>query len=207
MLKQWLQIFVSIAILACLTAPALANPHQYSQGDSKWYGAVTYNMAVPFGSTSDFSGDFSPRGVGLDVRYRFAHQWSAGMSFAWQGFDGKTTDPVTLKNATLQGTQFRYTNTVPLLVNSHYYLPDVVEWAIPFAGFGLGAYYMERRVDVGIYTVAKDTWHFGVAPELGVAFRVYSARPVLILRYNHAFSSEGSGDQSFLNINIGLGWN
>lgn len=203
MLTKTTQLLV-LAGLLLMAAPTSAQP---SRGGSPWYGALTYNMAVPFGSTSDFAGGFSPLGIGLDIRYKIRPNWSAGIGLAWQVIYGKTTDPVTIENVTVQGTQYRYSNIYPMLVNGHYYLPELSDRIVPFAGFGLGAYYMERRVDVGIYAISNGSWHFGIAPEVGIGFRVLGALPVLIVRYNHAFSSEGTGDQSFLNMNVGIAWN
>lgn len=171
-----------------------------------WYGALTYNMAVPIGSLADFTGDFSPIGIGLDVRYKVWSEVSFGMAFAWQNFGANTTDPVTIGNATFQGKQYRWTNVVPLLVNAHYYFRDLSSVIKPFAGFNLGAYFVERRVDVGVYTTSPDTWHFGIAPEIGLGFRVGGFLPVLIFRYNHIFSSDGSGDLPYFNFNVGIAW-
>lgn len=169
-----------------------------------WFGAITYNTALPLASSADFAGNFSPRGFGVDVRYMFMRHLSAGLAFGWQGFDEKTDEVVSLDNAAVQGTQLRYINAAPMLVNVNYYVTQLSRHIVPFVGFGLGTYYIERRVDVGIYSIYDDAWHFGIAPEAGIGFRLLGAMPVFMVRYNHAFSSGGSGDQAFLSFNFGV---
>ena len=197
-----LPLFAVTGLSSLFALPA----HGAEDDRGTWYGALTYNMAVPLNSTSDFTGDFSPMGVGFDVRYKLRSDLSLGFAFAWQVIEGETSDVIELENAAFQGRQFRWTNTIPLLVTSHYYFRQLTSWVTPFAGLGLGAYFFERRVDVGVYQVSSSTWHFGLAPEVGFGFRVAGMMPVLIFRYNHAFSSDDSGDQGFMNFNIGIAW-
>lgn len=198
------------AVLLALLGSAISWPTATARAavpQHRWYTAVTYNMAVPFSSTQEFTGDFSPLGIGVDVRYKLRTDVSVGAAFAWQEFDVKTDEVVELDNAAFQGTQFRWTNTIPILVNAHYYVTQLSDRVQPFVGLHLGAYWLGRRVDVGVYTVDQSTWHFGMAPEIGVAFSVGRFLPVLMVRYNYAFSSADTGDQSFLNFNLGLAFN
>ena len=92
--------------------------------ESHWFGAASYDMAVPFAQAKDFGGSFSPVGFGLDVRYLLTPKWSVGLSTGWQVFDDKTTDPIQMNggNVTIQGTQYRYLNVFPILAAGHYYL-------------------------------------------------------------------------------------
>jgi hypothetical protein len=186
------------------TNPGFSSPAGSDVGT--WYGALTYNMALPIGSLSDFTGDFSPIGIGLDARYLVRREVSIGLAFGWQAFSAETSDAVTVSNATLQGKQFRWTNVVPLLASAHYYLRDLSPVFTPFAGLNLGTYWAERRVDLGVYTAEPDSWHFGLAPEVGFGFRIRHILPIVIVRYNHIFSSGGSGDLPYFNFNVGIAW-
>jgi hypothetical protein len=73
-------------------------------------------------------------------------------------------------------------------------------------GVGLGATYTERRLELSFLAINDRNWHFGLSPEIGIAFPFDDFFAVFITRYNVAFSSGGSGTQSWLNFNIGLGW-
>jgi opacity protein-like surface antigen len=205
------RIFVAVTCFAlALPSAVQAQENEPETFKAQWYGSATYDMAIPLGNTSDFGGGFSPRGFGLDFQYLFNPNWSLGLATGWQVFDHKTTEAADFRdgNVTIQGTQHRYLNAIPLLVAGHYYVRNwLPEWCLPFAGFGLGTYWAERRVDIGLYTINDSAWHFGIAPEVGIGFRVGHTLPILRVRYNHPFSSGGSGDLPYLNISVGLAWN
>ncbi len=178
-----------------------------------WWWGITYNMSatssLPGSSDSDvtFVDDFSFRGVGLEARYvpNRGGNLSYGFSGSWNVLNEKTDEVVSLPGASISGTQLRYFNAVPLLVNAHYYFGS--RGGIrPYAGINAGTYWIERRVDIGISSVKDDNWHFGWAPELGII--VPMGRPEVALianaRYNWAFSAGGSGDQKYWGFNVGF---
>ncbi len=193
-----------------LIATTLPNESKSDElpGHSPWFSSLTYDMAIPFGQASDFGGDFDPLGVGFDARYFLNPNWSLGFATGWQVLDQKTTTASQINNVTLHGTQLRYLNLLPLMVSGHYYLRQYVpQWCLPFGGLDVGTFWAERRVDVGLFSVSNSEWHFAVAPELGIAFRIKDVLPLLRFRYNHLFGSEGSDDLPYFNISIGAAWN
>jgi len=194
----------SVALLVGISGEAQAQD---------WWWGITYNMSatssLPGSSDSDvsFVDDFSFRGIGLEARYvpNRGGNLSYGFSGSWNVLNEKTDEVVDLPGAAISGTQLRYFNAVPLLVNAHYYFGS--RGGIrPYAGINAGTYWIERRVDIGISSVKDDNWHFGWAPELGVIVPLGRPEVALIAntRYNWAFSAGGSGDQKYWGFNIGL---
>ncbi|MCL7926533.1 MAG: porin family protein [marine benthic group bacterium] len=178
-----------------------------------WWWGITYNMSatasLPGSSDSDvtFVDDFSFRGIGLEARYvpNRGGNLSYGFSGSWNVLNEKTDEVVNLPGAAIGGTQLRYFNSVPLLVNAHYYFGS--RGGIrPYAGINAGTYWIERRVDIGISSIKDDNWHFGWAPELGVIVPLGRPEVALIAnaRYNWAFSAGGSGDQKYWGFNVGF---
>ena len=81
-----------------------------------------------------------------------------------------------------------------------------------FVGLNVGTYYILQRLDMGVYRIDNDNWHFGLAPEAGLIIPVGEDNTSIYLggRYNYAFDSGtalgGSEDNyySFWEINIGF---
>lgn len=204
---------VAVTLLVSASAPAERGSVEFGQPEADkmpWMTIITYNMGVPLNATTAFGGSFSPMGVGVDVHYMFTPSWSLAASAAWQVL-WNSTDEVTENaegNVAVQGNQYRYINSFPMLVSGNAFLSDVLPAQIvPFAGFGLGAYYMDRRVDIGVSRIDLSTWHFGIAPHAGIILTLSeNIRPTVLARFHYAFSSQGTGDQPYLNINLGLSW-
>ena len=89
----------------------------------------------------------------------------------------------------------------------HYYfqeLDDRQPYNI-YAGLGIGTYWIEEKLDMGIFTITDSNWHFGLAPEVGLMYQVkYDTYFYFNCKYNYAFSTSGSIDYSFLGLNVGF---
>jgi len=174
------------------------------QGQS-WY-ALTYQPAQPLSNTQDFTSTFGWRGIGLDYRAQVKPNFALGLSFAWQVFDEQTDEVVSAFGVDLSGDQFRYVNSFPMLANASYFFgkPGGLR---PFLGANLGAYVMQHRLDVGLYTIEETNVHFGFGPEAGLAIPI---RPelaaVLNTRFNYALSAGSVDDQSYVSFGLGLAW-
>ena len=174
------------------------------QGQS-WY-AFTYQPAQPLSNTQDFTGAFGWRGVGLDYRAQVKPNFALGLSFAWQVFDEQTDEVVSAFGVDLSGDQFRYVNSFPMLANATYYFgsPGGLR---PFLGANVGAYVMQHRLDVGLYTIEETNVHFGFGPEAGLAIPIRPAlAAVLNTRFNYALSAGSVDDQSYVSFGLGLAW-
>jgi outer membrane protein W len=211
MMKAIKGTIASLALLLVFTGEAQAQD---------WWWGITYNMSatssLPPNSDSDinFIEDYSFRGLGIEARYvpsRDAN-YSFGFNVGWNVLNeknefGTERNTISLPNADVSGTQLRYFNTVPLMGNASYYFGD--RGGIrPYVGVNAGTYYIERRVDIGVSAIVDDAWHFGWAPEVGLAVPLGRPEVALLttIRYNWAFSAGGSGDQKFWGFNIGIAY-
>lgn len=170
-----------------------------------WY-AFTYQPAQPLSNTQDFTSTFGWRGIGLDWRSQVKPNFALGLSFAWQVFDEQTDEVVSAFGVDLSGDQFRYVNSFPMLANATYYFGNPGGLR-PFLGANVGAYVMQHRLDVGLYTIEETNVHFGFGPEAGLAIPIRPAlAAVLNTRFNYALSAGSVDDQSYLSFGLGLAW-
>jgi opacity protein-like surface antigen len=88
------------------------------------------------------------------------------------------------------GRQFRYVNTVPILVVADYVIGGEDQMAKPFAGLGIGTTYTHQDTQMGQLTFRDDDWQFTLAPEVGVKIGVQEGiNGYLSARYNNSFST------------------
>jgi outer membrane protein len=170
------------------------------------YASAQYSINFPMGNTADFISKPSFRGFTFDYRYEVTPRILVGLSAGWYtfyneaGFDSYTSKD---ESITASGQQYRYMNSVPLLVMADYYFSE--ENLKPFIGVGLGTTYNRADLEMGMYTWRVDPWQFSVAPEAGLAYRIAEGTSALVsVRYNVSFSSGDLDTQSFLGMNIGI---
>lgn len=186
--------------LALGAAAALA-PAPASAGE--WFGGVAYHNAIGVGQTNAFTPGYSFRGGGLDVRYLFDRYLSVGMGTAWHVLDDRSTDVVRVDNVDLRGRQRRALNAVPILATGHIYTPGPLRLML---GLGLGASWIERTVDIGLFRAGEDRIHFTVAPELGFVVRPWKNTWLLLSsRYHYAAPSGPVDAQQWFSFGVGLG--
>lgn len=178
-------------------------------------GALMYNTAMPMGTTKEFISDYSWKGFSFEGRSFTNKNWSFGGMFGWNIFDKRLDETVEIDEGTtgttVTGTQIRYTNSFPIMVNGHYHFGKRRDSFRPFLGMGLGTYYIVQRFELGVLQLETSNWHFGLAPEAGVLLALSRTTSLMFsVKYNYAFSAGktvfGSTDntQSYLGFNIGL---
>ena len=178
-------------------------------------GALMYNTAMPMGNTKDFISDYSWKGFSFEGRSFTNRNWSFGGMFGWNIFDKRLDETVDIDEettgTTVTGTQIRYTNSFPIMVNGHYHFGKRRDSFRPFLGVGLGTYYIVQRFELGVFQLETSNWHFGLAPEAGVLVALSRTTSLMFsVKYNYAFSAGktvfGSTDntQSYIGFNIGL---
>ncbi|MEJ1239548.1 outer membrane beta-barrel protein [Chryseolinea sp. T2] len=170
------------------------------------YASAQYSINFPMGNTADFISKPSFRGLTFDYRYEVTPRILVGVSAGWYtfyneaGYDSYTSKD---ESITASGQQFRYMNSVPLLVMADYYFSEAD--LKPFVGVGLGTTYNRVDLEMGMYTWRADPWQFSVAPEAGLAYKIAEGTSALVsVRYNMSFSSRDLDSQSFLGLNLGL---
>lgn len=177
---------------------------------------VTWNIGIPVSKMNQFTTEVTYRGFTISGR-RFLDKYnSVGFMTGWNIFDEKSYEPIDLAggengSGTISGTQVRSINSFPLLVGVHHHYGKKEDMRV-FVGLNAGMYYILQRLDMGVYRLDNDNWHFGMAPEAGIIIPFDGENTGFYLgaRYNYAFDSGtalgGSENNfySFYELNIGF---
>jgi hypothetical protein len=200
-----MKILKALVITALFAATAMAQ-------DMAMTGA-TWNIGLASGRMANFLTEPSFGGFGIEGRRFLDDDFSIGGSFSWNYWSEMNGDIIQLKQGAVSGTQIRYVNSIPLMLNAHYYIGGKRDQLRPYLGINVGTYYITQRLDMGIYSLQNDNWHFGIAPEFGFLAEVSRGTYLTASgRYNYAFDSGDTmaGDSkniySYWGINIGLMW-
>jgi outer membrane protein W len=174
-----------------------------------WFG-FEYNTVLPSGDVTDFTGDWSWRGGSFGGRRMVRDNTSVGFWAGWHVMNEVSAETVSIRGADnsldFSGTQYRYLNSFPIMVNAHWY-GGTMGRLRPYVGVNVGTYFIERRVEVGLFLFDDDNWHFGLAPEAGFTFPIgWRARGLFNARFNWAASAGGSGDITYWNLGFGIAW-
>jgi hypothetical protein len=173
--------------------------------ESFW--SVTYQMAVPTGELSDFTGKTSFRGFGIEGRAFVDNNVSIGGGVHWNVFYEKKDKVTTeMDNLTVTGTHFNYVNAFPIYANAAYYFNEG-SYFRPYMAVNTGVIYTTYRKDVGLYSFENDAWKFALTPEVGVLIESYDrANFTVNFRYNIGLKTPETDMLSYLGINVGVIW-
>lgn len=167
------------------------------------FGALSYSISIPTGDTHDYIQNTSFRGLGLNGRRFVKPNITVGLLFGWNILYERTNRLISLETGHVSGDQLRHINAFPMMVSAHLYMGQRGGFR-PYVGANLGAYYVARKFDIGVYSFRDDHFHFGVAPEVGFLLPAGESALIGSVRYNHAFGAGGSIDYSFWSFNIGM---
>ncbi|MCG8310935.1 MAG: porin family protein [Cytophagales bacterium] len=170
--------------------------------------SISYDIGLPVGNTSDFIGNASFRGFGIEGRGFITDNLSYGGSFSWAVFYEEFPAQewnIEGETRTAYGRQFRYINSFPLMATMHYYFGAWDATRI-YAGGGIGAQKIDQRLDFGMYQINRNKWRFGFAPEAGVLIPVnFNTNINLGVKYQYAVKAgDGHDAVSYLSFKIGL---
>ncbi|HSM07083.1 MAG TPA: outer membrane beta-barrel protein [Longimicrobiales bacterium] len=178
---------VAAALAALLLVLPFGRPASAQQGD--WIWDFQYSTVLGAGDTGDFAGDFSWRGVTVDVRKVMSPSLSIGLETGWHVMDEEFSGTLQLPSGAITGTSFQYVNSIPVLLTGEYQFQTGGELQ-PFAGAGIGTYWIENRTEAGVFAVDDSNWHFGLMGEAGIAFlRPNDTAFTFTARYNWAFET------------------
>ena len=168
--------------------------------------SITYDIAIPLGSTGDFINASSFRGLTLEGRGFINDNLSVGGSVDWQVFyEEYQAQEWTDGTKTVYGKQYRYINSVPIMATAHYYINDYEDNSQFYVGGGLGIVKIEQRTEFGTFGDDQQSWRFGFAPEVGVLLPInLKANVHLAVKYQFALKSGDYNEVSYLSFKIGL---
>ena len=163
-----------------------------------------YSVGFATGSLHDYIAPVSWRGVTYNYHRMVETGASIGVELGWNVFyEAKPNTTYSKGNVDYTGKQWRYSNNAPLLFTIGYFVhPD--DEITPFAGFGIGTMYSERRTDMGAYTFTSDGWHFELKPELGLMYNTEGSSIALSAKYYYGFKTADLPSEGFFTINLGL---
>jgi len=166
-----------------------------------------YSMGFSMGDFNDFISAPSFRGMTFDYRKMVNENVGVGIELGWNVFyEDKDYATYTRETASITGKQYRYCSTVPMLASADYYFAPA-EKLSPFAGIGIGTQFTSNEVDMGVWAITEDTWHFLLKPELGVIFKAGPEVGVIVVaKYYNAFKTKELATRSYLTANVGIAW-
>ena len=179
------------------------------------FWSFNYHMSFATGEQQEFIERGSFRGISIDGRSFVNDNVTIGGSFSWEVFDevkrGLPPQPFDLGidnvEGVVTGAQYRYINTLPIMVNGHFYLGS--DGSIrPYFGLGLGTSYVEQRTDIGLISILGKKWGFAVQPEVGVMipFGLTGAAANISGRFRYTTETADTLPISFFTLSVGLGF-
>src|SRR6187397_1442830 len=176
----------------------------YAQSNSNFI--ASYSIAMPTGNLSDYIGQTSFRGISFEWNTRIKPNVELGLESGWNVFYEKVGEKVyTEGTASVSGTQYRYTNAVPIIAGAKYHFKNDSKIK-PYGGVGLGTVYVDRDTDLGMYRISTQEWQFSVRPELGIRYELGGQGTALQIGAKYYANSETDNldGQPFVAINIGF---
>ncbi|NOY50691.1 MAG: hypothetical protein GXO88_09040 [Chlorobi bacterium] len=178
----------------------------FSQGGGVWN--FDWNIGFGTGETADFVSAPSFRGFSIDGRGFVTDNITVGGIAGWNTFyesDGVVTRKFG-ETGTVNGYNRKYVNTLPIMINSHYYFAQTT--IMPYAGIGVGTMYVETRDFMGIYYIQDKAWHFALAPELGIVLPLGNSNTGINanVKYNWAAKTRDTPSASYVSLNIGISY-
>lgn len=166
-----------------------------------------YSAGFAIGDMNDFISAPSWRGMTFEYHNLIQDNIGLGFEIGWNAFyERKDYATYTKDTRSLSGVQYRYCDAVPILATVNYYFsPD--QQITPFVGLGIGTQYTENYLDMGLYTINENVWHFAIKPEIGVNFNVNEMFGItMVAKYYGAFKSGDIGSRSYIATNLGFVW-
>ncbi|MFW5644863.1 MAG: outer membrane beta-barrel protein [Bacteroidota bacterium] len=200
-MKSFLNI-IQTGILTILLLAALSNYEASAQNHIQ----LTYDYSIATGETADYIAT-SFRGGSFEFGHHLTDRIAIGLKVGLHTFyDELDKDTYSDDNVTVYGKQFRYMNSFPALATFQYNFMGQESRVLPYGKLGVGAYYFQRRTDLGLYTFTNNyNWSFGLQPEAGVLIPITrNIRVNIGARYNYVFKNQELDNQGYVNINLGL---
>lgn len=194
-----------ILIIAALMGSSLVQ--KYTAQEATGILSLQYSAGFAVGDMNDFIKAPSWRGMTFEYHRLIQDNIGVGFEIGWNAFyERKDYATYTKDTRSLSGVQYRYCSAVPMLATFNYYFsPD--QQITPFVGLGIGTQYTENYLDMGLYEISENVWHFGLKPEIGVNFNVNEMFAITMVgKYYMAFKSGDIGARSYIATNIGFAW-
>jgi hypothetical protein len=195
------KILLTFALVTSLSVSSFA------QGGGYWN--FTWDIGFPLSTTSEFISATSLRGFAVEGRGYATDRLLVGGRIAWNTFyenNGWVTETSENQTITIYGYERRYMNAMPIMATAHYEFGN--RTVLPYAGLGVGTYYINSRDYMGIYYTQDQVWHFGVYPEVGIVIPLGGGTTGIDInaKYNYAAKTKDASAESWISLGIGLSY-
>ena len=192
-----------VAVLAALAAAWALTPEDGAAQRHAWWTGASWSAGFGTGDTEQIAGGASLSNIAFEGRYVLDPRLTVGLRTGWSYFAEQENGTVSLGNIDITGLQNRTVTAVPVLLTGHYYLRPSSPGLTPYLGTGLGLYWIENELEIGLTAASTSSWHLGVAPEVGVILPLSGLESYFSARYNHAFEADGV-THSYWTFGVGL---
>jgi opacity protein-like surface antigen len=168
-------------------------------------GALQWSMGLGIGSTNEFTKDYSFGGFAVEGRYWVANQVTVGLLWGWNALHEKEYNKTySTDNLAITSTQVRWIDAMPLQLTAHYYLELGNKKLLPYLGAGVGTAWTQRQLVLPFSSYTQDSWHFAVAPEVGLLINTGRGGVMLSTRLNYAVETDDAPEELWLSFNVGV---
>ena len=195
--------------LFCLVAICLGGHSLRAQIKNDDMFSLLYSVGIPMGDLSDYIQEMSWRGASMEYRHMISDKIAVGLDLAWNTFyETVPADSYTISTLTLSGKQYRYQNSLPMLISADYFFATDASKFRPFVGLGAGTIYNRRDTDMGLYRLREDAWQFGLNGEAGLItfFSSYTGFKLAVDYYMGFAGGDLDADQTNFAVGAGLIW-
>jgi hypothetical protein len=193
------------AVLVCTTLLA-ASAGGGTAHAQRMIGDVAYSVSIPLDQTGTYAEGPGWIGVVMDWRSEVSTRLTLGLSAGWNRI---RQDAVAGSSSATDGE--RTLDFVPLLVSVHTYSTTRRGAISIYGGLGVGAYWVHQGIKGPQGDLEESTWHFGVAPEIGVFAPLGSLGVFGNVKYHYILPTGTSligteNRHSYIAVGLGLAW-
>ena len=192
---------ISIILFLALTF----SNRSVAQENTLW--EIQWNINMPSGDFKDWIDETSVRGIEFGGNYQFETNVTVGGALGYGAFFYKTPRmTVEYGNNTVTAVQFRDLYSYYFLAEGGYaYSSDFL--ITPYARIGIGAYYTEQVLQLGLLYWRDESWDFGLRPEIGALIEIPDSGIGFIVngKYNTVFNY-GNDLENLNFFTVGIGF-
>ncbi len=166
---------------------------------------VNWNISKPTGNTKDFIQNTSFTGISIDYRHCYKYNIVIGARTGWNRlYENKGLTNIENGQTSVYNRLENKINAFPILLAVDYMVDS--DKFIPYAGLGIGGYFINSSVSTNTGTESTNSFHFGVSPEVGITipFIISNFGLNLSTRYNFALKTSKTDNFTWFDFNIGL---
>lgn len=139
-----------------------------STANSQNIWSINYDIGVPLGDFTNYISKTSWRGFGVSGAKYVTDNINIGGTFLWSGFYEKVDrQTYSEPGVDLTTSLWKHMYITQLSFDANYsFMPGGT--IQPYAGLGMGPYFIQQETQAGRYLVQDKEWKFALSPQIGV---------------------------------------